>query len=62
MSLWANMLGSARLAASGRTKALSAQLASPCGANSTLHRVQPRLSREAKTKTPLDSNSVANSA
>jgi len=44
------LLKSARLNTSGKTKALSAQLASPCEANSTLRRVQPRLSREAKTK------------
>jgi len=36
--------------ACGSTKALSAQIASSCEANSTLYRAQPRLSREAKTK------------
>jgi len=36
------LLGSARLVISDRTKALSAQLALPCEANSTLRRVQPR--------------------
>ena len=53
------ILGGARLATSSRTKALSAQLASLCEANSTFHRVQPRLSREAKTKTPLGANNKA---
>jgi len=53
------ILGSARLSTSGRTKALSAQLASPCEANSTLRRVQPHLSHEAKTKTPLGANNEA---
>ena len=47
------LLDSARLAASDRTKALSAQTTSLCEAKSTLCRVQPRLSREVKTKTPL---------
>jgi len=54
-------LGSARLAASGRIKALSAQIASPCEANSTLCKVQPRLSRKAKAKALLCANSVADS-
>jgi len=56
------LLGSARLAASGRTKALSAQIVSPYAANSTLCRVQPRSSREAKTKASLCANSIADSA
>ena len=44
------LLGSARTAACGSTKALSAQIASSCAANSTLYRVQPHLSHEAKNK------------
>ena len=55
------LLDSARLAASDRIKALSAQIASPCEANSTLCRVQPPLSREAKTKALLCANNVADS-
>jgi len=54
--------GNARLAASGRTKALNAQIASSYEANSTLCRVQPRLSREAKAKALLYAKSVADSA
>jgi len=56
------LLGSAKLAASGRTEALNAQITSRCEAHSNLCRVQPRLSREAKAKTPLGANSVADSA
>jgi len=56
------LLGNARLPASGRTKALSAQIASSCEASSTLRGVQPRLSREAKAKTPLGASSLADSA
>jgi len=41
--------------------ALSIQIASSCEANSTFCRVQPRLPREAKAKTPLCANSVADS-
>ena len=52
-------MGSARLVASGRTKALSALIASLCEASSTLHGVQPRLSQEAKAKTPFGASSVA---
>ena len=44
------LLGSARIAASGRTKALSAQIASPCESNSTLCTIQPHLSCGAKAK------------
>ena len=55
------LLGSARLAARGRTKALSAQIASPCEANSTLWTVHPRLSHEAMVKSPLCANSIADS-
>jgi len=54
-------LGSARLDASGKTKALCAQIASSCEANSTFCRVQPRLSHEAKVKAPLWANSVVDS-
>ena len=54
-------MGSARLAANGRTKVISAQIASSCEASSTLHGVQPRLSLEAKNKIPLGDNSVADS-
>ena len=56
------LLGSARLATSGRTKALNALIASSCEADLTLCRVQPRLSREAKVKAPLCAKSVADSA
>jgi len=56
------LLGSARLAASGKTKALSAQIASLYEANATLCRVQPRLSRETKAKALLYAKSVVNSA
>jgi len=56
------LLGSARLATSGRTKALNNQIASSREANSTLCRVQPRLSREAKAKALLYAKSVAHSA
>jgi len=55
------LLGSARLAASDRSKALSVQISSSCEANATLCRVQPRLSCEAKAKTPLCANSVVDS-
>ena len=51
-------MDNARLAVSGRTKALSAQIASPCEANSILRRVHPCISREAKAKAPLCANSV----
>ena len=54
-------MGSARLVASGKTKALSAQIASLYEANATLYRVQPRLSCEAKAKAPLCANSIADS-
>jgi len=57
-----SLFGSARLTASGKIKALSVQIASSCEANSTLCRVQSRLSRVAKAKTPLCANSVADSA
>ena len=53
--------GCARLAASGRTKALNAQIASPRKANSTLYGVQPRISRKAKARAPLSANNVADS-
>ena len=56
------LLDSARLAASGRTKALNAQIASSREANSTLYRVQTRLSREVKAKALLCAKSVADSA
>jgi len=56
------LLGSARLAASNRTKALSAQIASSREANSTLYRVQPHLSCEVKAKAPLCANSVVDLA
>ena len=56
------LLGSARIAACVSTKALSAQIASSCKTDSTLFRVQPRLSREAKAKTLLGTNRVADSA
>jgi len=66
------LLGSVRTSACGCTKALSAQIASLCEANSTLYRVQPRLSPEAKAKafcanseattTPLASTAVLGSA
>jgi len=55
------VLDSARLVASGKIKALSAQIASSCKANSTLCRVQPRLSRKVKAKAPMCANSVADS-
>ena len=55
-------MGSAWLAASGRTKALNDQIASSREANSTLCRVQPRLSREAKAKSLLCAESIADSA
>jgi len=55
------LFGSATLANSGRTKALSALIASSSEASSTHHGVQPRLSRDSKTKTPLGANSVADS-
>jgi len=55
------LLGSARTAACGSTKALSAQIASSREANSTLYRVQPRLSREVKAKA-LCANSEAAAA
>ena len=51
------LFGSARFAASGRTEALSAQIASSCEANLTLRRVQPHLSRETKARAPLCANS-----
>jgi len=54
-------LGSARLAASGRTKVLSAQFASSYEASSTLCGVQPRLSCEVKAKTPFGASSIADS-
>ena len=53
--------GNVRLTASGRPKALSAQIALPRETNSTLRRVQPRQSHEAKAKTPLCANSVVDS-
>ena len=56
------LLGSARLVASSRTRALSAQIASSPESNSTLCRVQPRLSREAKAKALLCAKSVDDSA
>ena len=52
------LLGSARTAARDSTKALSDQIASSCETNSTLYRVQSRLSREAKSKA-LYTNSKA---
>ena len=55
-------MGSTRLVASGRSKILSAQIASPYEANSTLYRVQRRLSREGKAKALLCANSVVDSA
>jgi len=55
------LLGNARLAASGRTKSLSAQIASSREANSTFCRVQPCLSREVKAKAPLCANSIVDS-
>ena len=55
------LLGTTRLAASCKTKALSAQIALAYEANSTLCRVHPRLSREAIAKTSLCANSVADS-
>ena len=55
-------MASARLVASGRTKALNAQIASSRETNSILCRVQPRLSREAKAKALLCAKSVAHSA
>jgi len=54
-------LGSARIAASDRSKALSAQIDSPCEANSTFCRVQPRLSREVKAKAHLCANRIVDS-
>ena len=57
----AALLGSARLAASGRTKVLSAQFASSYEASSTLCGVQPRLSREVKAKIPFGASSIADS-
>ena len=56
------LLDSARLAASGKSKAQSAQIASSYEVNSTFYRVQPCLSREAKAKAPLCANSIADSA
>ena len=56
------LLGNARLAASGKAKALSAKITLSREANSTLCRVQPHLSREAKAKAPLCANSVADSS
>jgi len=56
------LLDSTRLAASGKTKALNAQIASSREANSTLCRIQSRLSREVKAKALLCAKSVADSA
>ena len=48
------LLGSTRLAASEKTKALCAQIASSCESNLTFCRAQPCPSREAKAKAPFE--------